>query len=321
MVNAEQLNNNLQKAIKDRLPKDINIATFLTNTLFIGKEAVYRRLRGEVPFSLSEAANIARQLGISIDSLILTTSSSNPIYELIDQQYYDLRESDYRAMEEFRDVLKVASEERYSEQVYTSNLFPVFPANRYYLFGKYNSFRWMYLNQDLSSIKVFSEIEYPERLHTISKEIIEQVGNIKNTVYIWDSTIIQSIVKEISYFRSIRLMNDDDVCNFKEELHNFLNLLEDTASKGKLANGNKIQIYISNINTDTSYSYLETPNLHLSMIGAFAMNYVVSLDSKSLDRMKNRILSLKRVSTLISESGEIQRIQFFKNQHDIVDSL
>ena len=116
-------------------------------------------------------------------------------------------------------------------------------------------------------------------------------------------------------------MDDKDISEFKIELHKILNYLEELASKGKFENGNKVQFYISNINSDTTYSYLETDTVHLSMIGAFAMNYVVSLETESLQRMKNRIHSLKRVSTLISESGEIQRIQFFKTQHEHIDNL
>lgn len=81
MVNTETLNNNLQKAIRNTLPEDKNIANVLTEILFIGKEAVYRRLRGEVPFTLYEAALIVKQLGISLDSLITTTCTNNPIYD------------------------------------------------------------------------------------------------------------------------------------------------------------------------------------------------------------------------------------------------
>ena len=36
------------------------------DTLCIGREAIYRRLRGEVPFTLEEAALISRKLGVVI---------------------------------------------------------------------------------------------------------------------------------------------------------------------------------------------------------------------------------------------------------------
>jgi len=321
MIDAGKLNENLQKAIRNKLPEGTNIANVLTDILFIGKEAIYRRLRGEVAFSLYEVALIANKLNISLDSTIRITSSENPIYELVDQRFHDLREKDFAALEEHLDVLKYASMEPESEQVYTSNLFPMFPSNRYYLLAKYNSFRWMYLNMETNSIKPFRDMEYSERHFDLSVKIIDATMDIKNTLYIWDNTIIASIIKEIKYFKSIRLMDNQDIIQFKSELHNYLNILEDIASKGRFETGNKVQIFISNIDTDTTYSYLETPNIHLSMVGAFTLNYLFSLETESLQRMKGRIHALKRVSSLISESGEIQRIQFFKAQHALVDTL
>lgn len=44
--------NELITAMKDRLPPGQNLANFLTDTLCIGREAVYRRLRGEVAFTV-----------------------------------------------------------------------------------------------------------------------------------------------------------------------------------------------------------------------------------------------------------------------------
>ena len=62
--------NELITAMKDRLPPGQNLANFLTDTLCIGREAVYRRLRGEVAFTIDEVAQISYKLGISIDQII-----------------------------------------------------------------------------------------------------------------------------------------------------------------------------------------------------------------------------------------------------------
>lgn len=56
--------------MKDRLPSGQNLANFLTDTLCIGRESVYRRLRGEVAFTIDEVAQISCKLGISIDQII-----------------------------------------------------------------------------------------------------------------------------------------------------------------------------------------------------------------------------------------------------------
>ena len=56
-------NTNLIEAMKEKLPLKGKLADMLMDTLYIGKEAVYRRLRGEVPFTLQEAALVSRKLG------------------------------------------------------------------------------------------------------------------------------------------------------------------------------------------------------------------------------------------------------------------
>ena len=62
--------NELITAMKDRLPPGQNLANFLTDTLCIGREAVYRRLRGEVAFTIDEVAQNSYKVGISIDQII-----------------------------------------------------------------------------------------------------------------------------------------------------------------------------------------------------------------------------------------------------------
>ena len=49
--------NELIAAMKERIPRGINLANYLTDALCMGKEAVYRRLRGEVAFTFDEIAN------------------------------------------------------------------------------------------------------------------------------------------------------------------------------------------------------------------------------------------------------------------------
>lgn len=64
-----ELNTSLIEAVKEKLPLKENLANLLIDTLYIGKEAIYRRLRGEVPFTLEEAALISRKLGVSLDNV------------------------------------------------------------------------------------------------------------------------------------------------------------------------------------------------------------------------------------------------------------
>ena len=52
----DALNNGLIKAMREHLPEETNLANYIMDIISIGKEAVYRRLRGEVPFTFYEVS-------------------------------------------------------------------------------------------------------------------------------------------------------------------------------------------------------------------------------------------------------------------------
>ena len=107
----------------------------------------------------------------------------------------------------------------------------------------------------------------------------------------------------------------------KNELFLLADELEELAINGKTADGNRVRIYVSNINFEATYSYVDTNNLQLSLIRIYSINSITTMDNEIFCTLKEWIQSLKKFSTLISESGEMQRIQFFKQQREIIDAL
>ena len=107
----------------------------------------------------------------------------------------------------------------------------------------------------------------------------------------------------------------------KEELFLLTDELEELATRGKTKDGNTVRIYVSHINFEATYSYVETNSLQLSLIRVYSINSLTTLDHEIFHSLKEWIQSLKKFSTLISESGEMQRIHFFKQQREIIDTL
>ena len=97
--------------------------------------------------------------------------------------------------------------------------------------------------------------------------------------------------------------------------------VEELAINGKTADGNRVRIYVSNINFEATYSYVDTNNLQMSLIRIYSINSITTMDNEIFCTLKEWIQPLKKFSTLISESGEMQRIQFFKQQREIIDAL
>ena len=57
------------------------------------------------------------------------------------------------------------------------------------------------------------------------------------------------------------------------------------------------------------------------MIRVYSINSITTQDTEMFNSLKDWIQSLKKFSTMISESGEMQRIQFFNRQREIINTL
>ena len=117
------------------------------------------------------------------------------------------------------------------------------------------------------------------------------------------------------------MLSDEDIEVMKTELHRLLDDLEYVASSGEFSNGKQAYLYLSNINFEATYSFVEKGSFQLSMYRLYAINYMDSQHPEICRAQKEWIQSLKRYSTLISQSGEIQRMIYFTKQREIVDTL
>ena len=189
---------------------------------------------------------------------------------------------------------------------------------KYKYLTRFYLFKWKAQHDGLDSVQPLHEIVIPDRMVQIQRNFITETQRIKDSCFIFDNMIFMYLINDIKYFSSVNLISDNDVHELKEELYRLLDYTERLAARGKFDNGHRINFYISNINFDT---YILTQKCKLSLIKAFTLNSVASLDDKTFDSVKNWISSLKRFSTLISESGDLQRIHFFRKQRELVSML
>ena len=117
------------------------------------------------------------------------------------------------------------------------------------------------------------------------------------------------------------MISADDVKELKNELLPLLHEFEQMSVKGEFSNGNKVAIYLSNINFEATYTYIEKGDFQISLFRVYSINSMDSQNSQICTLQKNWIQSLKRHSTLISESGEVQRITFMEEQKNIIEQL
>jgi len=321
-MKTDILYSNLLDEVKVHISEGENLANKLMDILFIGKEAIYRRLRGEVPFTFSEVATISKEFGVSLDRVIATGESDNALFEISQIRYANPTESDYNFFENCIRDLRVITLDPNSEIGSSSNMLPQTFTLRFKHLSKIRPFKWLYQSGRIESIKPFHEMEVSEKIQQMQKEFVNESTKVNDTFYIWDNMIFINIVNDIKYFAGIQLILPEDVQILKEELFKFMDYLEILTAKGRYEeSGNRIHIYISDVNFETTYSYVQAKNSNFSLIRTFALNFIASKDEQMFINLKRWIQSLKRFSVLISESGELQRVRYLKKQRDIIATL
>jgi hypothetical protein len=236
-------------------------------------------------------------------------------------EYVNPTEEDYTMYEEFVDVLKVARNEFYSELGIASSTLPLHFYTGNDTIYRFYMLKWAYQFGCPGSVNSYSEVRIPKKFQEINTKFLEEIQHINYTYIIWDELVFYYLANDIKYFESIHLISPEEVQILKNELLQIICDIEKLADSGCFENGNKIHFYISNLNFETTYTYIETSEYYLTMIKTFTLNEIASLDKAMFLKMKTWIQALKRTSILISESGEIQRLAFFEKQREFVKKI
>lgn len=307
--------------MKERIPRGQNLANYLTDTLYMGKEAVYRRLRGEVAFTFDEIAVISHNLGISIDQIIGNHLPNRVTFDLNLLHSPNLMESYHEIIERYLRIFSSMKGDSNAEVYSATNSIPFTLYSSYEYLSKFRLCRWIYQNGKLKTPNSLGEMQIPDKIATAHKKLSENLKKAGKTYFIWDSNIFQSFVKEIKYFAGLNLISTSDVMYLKNELQQLLIDLEHLSVKGEFNEKHELYIYLSNIDFEATYTYVSNKDFQISLFRVYSINSMDSQSPQICQIQKNWIQSLKRHSTLISGSGEAQRIAFLEKQRNIIDAL
>lgn len=321
-MKKDLLYDNLMNAIREKIPQKSVLVNKLVDLLCIEKEAVYRRLRGEVAFTFSEIVTIVNDFGLSLDNMVGTVTAKSRPFQLKLVDFLKPDDIDYEMLEQYVDILAQAREDDKSELIDCTNILPMQLYMKYKYIMRFYLFKWLYQCGALGKTRRFEEIEVTDRFFSLQMSTVEESKYIRTSYYILDPLIFQYLLNDINYFASVNLIRQEDVKRLKEELLKFLNEMETLATRGVFEEtGNKVFFYISGVNFDTSYWCVQVKNYHISMIKTFMLSSVASLDEGTYDKLRKWLRALIRSSIMISVSGEKQRVAFFEAQRQLINSL
>lgn len=314
-------NDRLIRAIEERIPRKKDQQAFLREIIPLGKETLYRRLRGEIPFTFSEACTIAGKLKISLDNLVQLDNQSHPSFSLelpsspnpFDSIKLKLlqHEQSYAYFLDNTDLIikSVFSFVPYSLLLPFDGLF------------KFKMFIYLY-QLDIKSIpENYSEFSLPEDMDQRRSLLSQKRPFMPKDITIIDRKIFTCMVEEINFFHSLGILSIIDKHQLKDEMLELLHHFEYLTSYGVRETGDlETLIYLSNTNIYHSYTHIKGRDFVCSyMDGIYTMNTILSTNPRICKMHEEWIESLKRFSTLISVSGEIERRTFFTQQRKFIE--
>lgn len=322
MKHRTDLHEKFVKELFKKVPQRPMLINTILDILHLERESVSRRLSEKVQFSVREVGILAQELDISLDSILNYDTQfhwmpfilESPLGYQSMETIYDIIENTIAQMNE---TLKNSA-----EYGIITNAIPLeFYVNFPYLM-KFSFFKWGQYFIGTEEFNSFSTWELPHRIVRLKEPVKSLISKMSNSLYIWDHSIIWTLMGEIEYFYKMNVLTIEDVKNIKNDLKDLLNLMEKHLkgiSKTDFVPQNT-SFYISNINLGTTCWYLFSEKKRISFHNSsFTISTPINNSTESHNRIKNWIDSFKNISVLISGCGELERRSFFNKQHKIID--
>ena len=318
----EKSNVALIEAIIAHTPQRSNPASLLMDLLNIGREAAYRRLRGEVPFTFGEACVLSARMHFSLDRVLGLAAGENVSFKRKLQEVVSPLEAYNDALERDIAFFQEVSTDPTTEIATATNFLPAEFYCKYEGLHRFRLFKWLYQHEmNDPSIRAFEEFKLPEKLRRNSREYVHWAQTIATTSLILDDSNFKHWLNAVHAYRDMQLISPESMRMLQHELYEMLDDLEKITAEGEFETGTKADLYLSDIDLDSSYSYISTRDYKAVSIGLFSLNGLRTPDPQMYEYVRKWILTQSRFSTLVSRSGELRRIHYFKRQREIISQL
>ncbi|GHT70650.1 hypothetical protein AGMMS50239_39250 [Bacteroidia bacterium] len=305
--------------ILDSVPVHIKPINYLMDSLDIGRESAYRRLRGEIPFTLKEASKLSLELGFSIDTVVCE-KRINRIFLDVLTEHPDPSKRFLNVLQKYCSVVSQISKDNNSEILSVRNRLPLsILIQNEYLF-KFYYYNYIYQNGNPDN-RLFADTVIPKEITSYCKEFLSHMPDINTFCYIINSrSFFLSFCREIQYCYSRNLITLDEVRTLQNTLHNTLNHIMSLLETGK-DGANNIFFYLSYTEVSTNSACISFGDNIISQFWIY-YNYFIEIRNSEICYMhRNWFNTMKKSSILITKSNEIFQSKFLDQQRYHIDSI
>lgn len=302
--------------ISEQLPEGVKLVDFIADLVHLSKEACYRRIRCEVEFTLSEVVVISKALNINLTSLIIREGGEKVTCNLRVLQEENLVDSLIKKLEADINILESFNFKNQCKVFLVCKNIPELLCFNSEGLLKLHLLK-MQLNQGKLKPITFDQLELTSIFEKVQKKYWAALEEFKLVVYLGPD-IIMGLLHDIEFFSKTNLLTSNNKQQLIQELYDSLAILSNIGSTGKFKDKD-IDLYISHMAIEVSQVYLRSKELETTILGLEFPNTLLSFDQSFNATQSHQLNIIRRTSTLITKSGEVEKVAYLNKQRSILD--
>ena len=157
----------------------------------IGKEAVYRRLRGEVPFTFFEVSLLSQSLGISLDQIVGTNRAEGAVFNLNVSNTMSQIDNYHDILKRYHKLFAFIKDDPKAVLSAACNIVPFTFYSPFERLTKFRLCRWMHQNNGMKITASMSDVVVPEKVLESQRKLMQELRQVPSSYTILDSNIFQ----------------------------------------------------------------------------------------------------------------------------------
>jgi hypothetical protein len=317
----DNLRSSIATKILGSIPPRVKPIDYLMETLNISRESVYRRIRGDISFTFEEIAKLSVDLGFSVDELIMKETPTHVFFDLPINEIQSPSDTFVTMFEQYFQCLYTMPFSKDSESLMVLNQIPCeFIIFFNHLF-KFSYYRWMHQYQESSLKYFYSDVVLPDKLVYLQQKTIENLSKIRNNTFIFDSNVFLNLIKVIQYYYKRRLINEEEFLLLRDDLVKLVDMVESIAQTGFYISDTKYNFYLSLLNIESSSRYIRCEDQTKSQFFVGVMEPLSVANPNLCLLHKKWMDSMRKYSTLITQSNEIVQVRYFNKQRGYIEDM
>lgn len=320
------LKKNIVDRILAKIPDYLNPVDFLHQVLDISKESVYRRLKGDIAFTLEDLIKLSSKLSFSLDEIVFVNeekleSETKPIL-------FSFRSNRLaNPSRNFLDILSAYIEgkervknARKAEILVATNRMMMLTMIYYPHIFRFYYYKWIHQTQQMPLNYSLSDVELSDEIRNLQDKI-NTYKPVGQHTYILDNNFLKNTLHEVRYYYDRKLISEDEIALLQQDFFKFIDIMEYMVKRPLDIPGYTNHIYISATRIDSTGMYCRTDNSETLDLWLSFGATIHTLNSEICKTYASWVNSLKKYSSLISRCDEAQQSAFIDRQRSYIKAL